>query len=98
MFLTTDQDNNKTTITSDITRNESIQQPKIMREVANPINRKEYFYRTQDEFGDDEFTKGKLIINTESLDSGHPYIPPISHTSYFINGVNVASNIWLPKK
>ena len=97
MSFTTNQDNNKTTITGDITQNESNQQPIIMREVVNPIARKEYFYRTQDEFGDDEFTKGKLIINTESVDSGHPYIPPSSHTTYFINGVNVAHNIWLPK-
>ena len=97
MSFTTNQ-YNKTTITGDIAQNESNQQPKIMREVVNPINMKEYFYRTQDEFGDDEFTKGILIIQTVSVKDENPYVGWISHTSYSINGVNVAHNIWLPKK
>ena len=97
MSFITNQYNNKTTITNDITQNESNQQPKIMREVINPIDRKEYFYRTKDEFDDDVFTKGKLLIDVKSVDSGHPYIPQLSHTTYCINGINVAHNIWLPK-
>jgi hypothetical protein len=81
-----------TTTTSDIT------QLKTMREVVNPIAGKEYFYRTKDEFDDDEFTKGILIIHTVSEKSENPYVGWISHTLYSINGVNVAHNIWLQKK
>ena len=68
----------------------------LMRKVINPINEKEYFYKTQDEFGDDLYTRGPLTITTEYVDNG-PYAPGYHNTIHTINGVNVRDNIWLPK-
>jgi hypothetical protein len=68
----------------------------IMSKVINPINGKEYFYKTQDEFGDDLYTRGRLTITTEYVDNG-PYDPGYHRTIHTINGVNVRDNIWLPK-
>ena len=68
----------------------------IMRKVINPINGKEYFYKTQDEFNDDVYTRGALTITTEYYQERH-YSPGYHNTIHTINGVNVIDNIWLPK-